>query len=674
MPLLRGKIMPKKTSVFADMTPKKWVGVVIGLLSLGGLVYCAFWVSGMVLYASFHENPLKANIHTIFDATASIETHRQKVKVIGSYFVGFFLCLAIPFGMIMAYRRHDPDVYGKGRFANRKDIDNEGLFAERGICLGRFAQDLMHLPGYEFVLLAAPTRTGKGVGFVIPNLLTFRESTVVLDIKGENYNLTSAFRRKHLGNEIFYFNPFSETTHRWNPLSYVSENPLFRVNDLRALAATIFKTPERSDPFWSDSARNLFVAIALLVLETPRLPHTMGEILRQASGKGKDTALYLREVIAVRQNTAKPLSRECKDAINRFLNGSDDTLKNILSTFTSALAVFGSPVTDKATSADDFDLRDIRKRKMSIYIHISAGEVMQAQFITNLFFSQLINENVKELPEQNPALKYQCLLMMDEFTAAGKIEILAKGVGFMAGYNMRLALVIQNISQLESTYGKEDAHSIMDNMGVKIFYTPSQVKEAEEYSKMLGNITAIAPSTQHSNIGPLNVGRYSKSETETLVSRALMLPQELLQLDKEKELVHRTGIPIIFGNKIRYYKDDYFMRRFTAVEMHKISIGGEVRKVPLPLPLPGTNWRLYRGQVQRSDYYVDAQLDDLAHPAETNSVSMLVDIVNMVEDDPNPQDAALRDATCEDLALAKVNEFAALFDSLGTTDTGVLDR
>lgn len=665
--------MSKKASILADMTPKKWVGVTIGLISLGILVYCAFLVSGMVLYASFHENPLNARFSTIFDATASIETHRQKVKVIGSYFVGFFLCLAIPFGMVMAYRRRDMDVYGKGRFANRKDIDSEGLFADKGICLGRFAQDLMHLPGYEFALLAAPTRTGKGVGFVIPNLLTFRESAVVLDIKGENYNLTSAFRRKHLGNEIFYWNPFSETTHRWNPLSYVSENPLFRVNDLRALAAIIFKTPERGDPFWSDSARNLFVGLALLVLETPRLPHTMGEILRQASGKGKDTALYLREVITARSRTAQPLSRECQDSINRFLNGSDDTLKNILSTFTSALGIFSSPVTDKATSADDFDLRNVRKRKMTIYIHIPAGEVTQAQFIINLFFSQLINENVKELPEQNPALKYQCLLMLDELTAAGKIEILAKGVGFMAGYNMRLALVIQNNSQLESTYGKEDAHSIMDNMGVKIFYTPSQVKEAEEYSKMIGNITAVAQSTQHANVGALNAGRYSKTETDTLVSRALMLPQELLQLDKEKELVHRAGIPIIMGTKIRYYQDDYFMRRFTAVPMHKVTIGDEQRTVPVPVPVPGTNWRLYRGQVQRSDYYLDGRFSDLESP-ESISVSMLVDVVNMVEENPTAEDAALQADACEDLALAKVNEFAALFDSLGTTDMDVLGR
>src|SRR5699024_5501208 len=141
------------------------------------------------------------------------------------------------------------------------------------------------------------------------------------------------------------------------------------------------------------------------------------------------------------------------------------------------------------TSANDFDLRDVRKRKMTIYLHIPAGEVMQAQFILNLFFSQLINENVKELPEENPALKYQCLMMLDEFTAVGKVGIIAKGVGYMAGYNMRLAIIVQSPSQLESTYGKEDAHSIIENMGAVIYFTPSQNKEAEEYSKMIGTQT-----------------------------------------------------------------------------------------------------------------------------------------------------------------------------------------
>ena len=654
------------------MTLKKWTGAVIGVIALAGLIYCAFLVSGMVLYASFHENPLNATINTIFDATSSIRTHRQLVKVIGSYFVGFFVCLAVPFAMIMTYRQRNSDVFGQGRFANKKEIKREGLFSKKGICLGRYAEDLMHLPGYEFVLLAAPTRSGKGVGFVIPNLLTFQESVVVLDIKGENYNLTSAFRRQYLNNDIFYFNPFSENTHRWNPLSYASDNPLFRVNDLRALAAIIFKTPERGDPFWSESARNLFVGLALLVLETPRLPHTMGEILRQASGKGKDTSLYLREIIAARRKSLQPLSRECEDAINRFLNGSEDTLKNILSTFTSTLGIFASQVTDKATSANDFDLREVRKRKISIYIHIPAGEVIQAQFIINLFFSQLINENVKELPEQNPDLKYQCLLMLDELTAAGKIEILAKGVGFMAGYNMRLALVIQNNSQLELAYGSEGAHTIIDNMGIKIFYTPTQFKEAEEYSKMIGTITAVAQSIQHQNVGALNAGRYTKSETDALVSRALMLPQELLQLDKEKELIHRPGIPIIMGSKIRYYNDSYFMDRFTAVDMQEVFIGSESRKVPVPVTMPDKNWRLYRSQVQRSDYYVNGELTDLAKPANIESVSMLADIVDKVNDRPNnAEEEVLCESACEDLALAKVNEFAALFDSLGTTDMDV---
>ncbi len=102
------------------MTPKKWAGTIIGVITLAGLIYCAFLISGMALYASFHENPLNANITTIFDATSSIETHRQLVKVIGSYFVGFFICLAAPFAMIMAYRQRNSDVFGKAQFGVRR--------------------------------------------------------------------------------------------------------------------------------------------------------------------------------------------------------------------------------------------------------------------------------------------------------------------------------------------------------------------------------------------------------------------------------------------------------------------------------------------------------------------------------------------------------------------------
>ena len=575
------------------------------------LLICAYYLAGMILFVSYHENPLKADWYTVFDAwNSAAPGTTASSKLRGSMIISAILVLGVPFGVFMSTRKANIDLYGKARFANMDDIESQNFTAPKGILIGKYKDQLLRFPGYEFVILAAPTRSGKGVSFVIPNLLTFPDSVVVLDIKGENYNLTSEFRRKHLGNQVFYFNPFSEHTHRWNPLSYISKDPNFRANDLLALA-TIIYPPDPKNPFWSDSSRNLFLGLGLMVLETPMLPQTLGEILRQASGKGRPVQEYLASVIAMRAESDVPLSSACVDSLNRFLNNSEDILKNILSSFTAPLALWTNPVVDKATCADDFDLREVRKQKMSIYIHIAANDLEQSGFILNLFFSQLINENVKELPEQNPALKYQCLLLMDEFTSIGKVGIIAKGVGFMAGYNMRLLIIIQDRSQIEAAYTKEDAHNIFANMGAKIFFTPSETKEANEYSEMIGYDTVVTRNAQHSNIGALNAGRYSLSETESQQKRALMLPQELRSMPMTQSLISRPGIPIIKSQKICYYKEPYFKERFFAVPTQEVRIDEEIRTVPIPTPVPAPKWRFYWSSASRSSYYVDADLTDL---------------------------------------------------------------
>jgi type IV secretion system protein VirD4 len=586
------------------------------------LLAAANYLAGVILFMTFLQNPSHANFMTIEHAFSAAERGNdvramKKVKLSG--FVALLLCLGGPLGLVLMGRKQkEKNLFGEARFADQNDIRQEKLDSPKGLVIGKFKDRLLRLGGYEFVLLAAPTRTGKGVGFCIPNLLQFQDSAVVLDIKGENYNLSSEFRRRYMGNQIYYFNPFSETTHRWNPLSYMSQDPNFRANDLMALAAIIYPTNEK-DPFWSDAARNLFVGLGLLVLETPELPQTIGEILRQGSGKGYPIDNYLKHVLAVRAASERPLSGACRDSLGRFLDNAETTMKSVLSSFSAPLAVFGNPVIDKATSFDDFDLRDVRKKKMTVYLHIPAGEILQASFIINLFFSQLVNENVKQLPEQNPELKYQCLLLLDEFTAMGKVAIIAKGVGYMAGYNMRLAIIIQDKTQLEAVYGKEDAHNIVSNMGAVIYFTPSQIQEAEEYSKMIGNIGMKSNSVQRSKGGLFGAakGESGGSETESTQSRALMLPQELLAMSKNLQLVVRSGIPVIQAGKIRYFEDDYFKERFNAVPMQEVNIAGERRKVPVPVKLPAGDWDVWKAAVASSEYYVHQSVPAAAVAAPT---------------------------------------------------------
>jgi type IV secretion system protein VirD4 len=584
--------------------PRRKLLIAGAILAALALLAFANYLAGAILFLCFGENPAQAQFFTIEQAFGAAQDARATRQAAGCAGLAFLLTMLLPAGLAMLPRRDSNDLFGKARFANRDDIRQEKLDAAKGVVIGKFEDKLLRLSGYEFVLLAAPTRTGKGVGFCIPNLLQFEDSVVVLDIKGENYNLSSEFRRRYMGNEIVYLNPFSEDTHRWNPLSYVSRDPNFRANDLMALASIVYP-PNEKEPFWPDSARNLFVGLGLLVLETPELPTTIGEMLRQASGKGEPIESYLGKVLEARAASDTPLSISCRDALNRFIGAGETALKGIVATFTAALTPFANPVIDKATSADDFDLRDVRKKKMSIYLNIPAGEVLQAGFIVNMFFSQLINENVKELPEQNAALKYQCLLLLDEFTAMGKVAIIAKGVGYMAGYNMRLAIIIQDKTQLDSVYGKEDAHNIVSNMGAVIYFTPSQISEAEEYSKMIGNDTVNSYSTQLAKGSLFGVkGEGGESKTASYQSRAVMLPQELLSMSKDSQLVVRSGIPVIKADKVRYFSDPYFKERFEAVPMQSVSIGGEKRKVPVPVPRPRGDWASYQASLAGTDHYI----------------------------------------------------------------------
>lgn len=597
---------------------KLLLAVLMMLVCLGVWVYA----SGAVLFLEYRESPLKASWKTIYQAwVQSANNEVMHHKVVKALQIGGFIALAIStgIGFAIASFGSKKELHGSARFATHKEIKDKGLFAEEGIVLGRFGKDLIRFGGSEFVLLAAPTRSGKGVGFVIPNLLMWKQSAVVLDIKGENYDLTSAYRKEILKQDIFIFNPFSENTHRCNFLTYVASGH-DRINDLQTMAATIYPLEPGGKAFFVDTARNLFVGITLMILETPGLPHTFGEILRQGSGKGQALNDYLESVVRTRASSAKPLSNVCVDCLTRFTNLPEETLGNVLASFTAPLSIFMNPVIDKATSGNDFDLRDVRKNRMTVYLNIPADKVTAAPFILNLFFTMLIQVNTKELPEKNPTLKYSCMLLMDEFTAAGRIEMVEKGVGFIAGYGLRLVIIIQDRAQLSANrggYGKEAAQNIINNMGASIYFTPNTEDDAKALSAMIGNETMRHENIQRSNIG-LSGGTSSRSASEQLTARALMLPQELRLMSEKRELITRTGISVIDAQKIVYYEDPEFKERLGSTSQTTKTVDGKSRRVPIPVPLPDPCWKIFHSAVLRSDYYVDGDTSDLGALASAN--------------------------------------------------------
>ncbi|WP_028203781.1 type IV secretory system conjugative DNA transfer family protein [Paraburkholderia nodosa] len=434
-----------------------------------------------------------------------------------------------------------------------------------GVWRGRY----LRFAGQQFVLLAAPARSGKGVGIVVPNLLSYPDSVVVLDIKQENFNLTAGFRRAH-GHEVYLFNPFAEDgrTHRYNPLSAISDGVL-RAGEILAIGYALYPVGGHDD-FWKDQARNLFLGIVLLLCEwhdarragntdVPDYPVTMGEVLRQSSGNGVPVKAYLQQALV--QNR-RLLSGACTDALNRFLANDDKVLASILATFNAPLTIWANPVVDAATSANDFDLRDVRRRRMSVYVGITPDHLSEAALLVNLVFSQLVNLNTRQLPHDSPELKVQCLLLMDEFTSVGKIHIIARAVAYMAGYNLRLLSIVQSVSQLESVYGRADARTFVTNHAMQIIYAPREQKDANEYSEMLGTFTDRSRSVSRSNA--IFGGRSGSSESFSEQRRALLLPQELKELGREKEIILLENTKPILAERICYWRDPVFTTRLRA--------------------------------------------------------------------------------------------------------------
>ncbi|SKB71649.1 type IV secretion system protein VirD4 [Luteibacter sp. 22Crub2.1] len=492
-----------------------------------------------------------------------------KIQLAGA--VGFIVPLAAWIAILVPLLKTKPlALHGDSRFARRSDLAKAGLLKKspNGIVVGKFGSQLVRLSGQQFVILAAPTRSGKGVGVVIPNLLEYQESMVVLDIKQENFDLTSGWRRSQ-GQEIYLFNPFAEDrrTHRWNPLSYVSPKPSFRISDIQSIAAMLYPDGDDAQKFWVSQARNAFTAFTLYLFEnydvewrlnvareSLRFP-TLGEVYRLSSGDGRDLRAYLR---GLSEKTF--LSREAKRAFANLLSQAEETFASIMGTFKEPLNAWINPVLDAATSDNDFLLTDVRKKRMTIYIGIQPNKLAESRLIINLFFSQLINVNTRELPQNNPDLKHQCLLLMDEFTSIGKVEILASSVSYMAGYNIRLLPIIQSMAQLDATYGKDVSRTIITNHAMQIIYAPREQQDANDYSDMLGYTTVRKES--------VSKGR-ERSVSHSDERRALMLPQELKAMGTDKEVILFEGIPHpVKCDKIRYYED----RRFTSRLLKRVDV------------------------------------------------------------------------------------------------------
>lgn len=607
------------TGKILKMDTARWVKIIFVLFLLILLSLAAIYLAGFFVLIAFKISPTQVDFSTYYAYWQNYHTnpiYQKRINV--SAIFACIIAYGIPIALyIHELRRNVEALHGSARFATTSEIAKSGLLGSEGIIVGKLKNQYLMFGGEQFVLLAAPTRTGKGVGIVIPNLLNYPHSIVVIDIKQENFELTAGFRQKH-GQQVFLFNPFAEDlrTHRYNPLGYVRDG-IFRVGDLIAIGEVLYPTGNNKDAFFDDQARNVFVGLGLYLCETPELPRTIGEMLRQSSGNGQPIKRYLENIIAERAKSDRPLSQECVHALRRFTNTYDNTLSSILASFNAPLGIWANPIVDAATSANDFDLRLVRKQHITIYIGITPDHLAEVSRLINLLFSQLINLNTKESPQKNPDLKYPCLLLMDEFTAIGRLNILSKAIGYIASYNLRFLTIVQAISQLDSAYGKKDAETIITNHALQILYAPRVKEDAEEYSKILGDKTVKNKSKTRQMGG----GRASRSESESDQKRALLLPQEVKEIGQWKEIIDLENTKPILCEKINYRTDPVFVERI------------------LPPPnIPLLNIDTHNAIVEKR--YRDMTLEDVTDGVDLKKVALDTSKLDKIDSDHvKPEDA-----------------------------------
>lgn len=630
----------------------------------GIVLWC--YLGGAIFLGTQNLDPEQASLFTLYQYWYYYRNDQTVLNWLYGSAGLSLLPMLLPLAFIIKPKK--PGQFGDAKFAKRADIKKAGLLGEEGLIVGKLGSKYLMFGGQQHAIISAPTRSGKGVGIVIPNLLNWPESLVVLDIKQENWDITSGFRKRH-GQACYLFNPAAADyrTHRYNPLAYISDDANFRINDVQKIANMLFPDVDGVDMIWTATPRTLFLGLVLLLAETPGKPVTLGQVVRETLVEG-DGAKYFARMVNERAEAGNPYSDACIRAINSYTSiTADNTRTGVIASFRSRLEIWLNPFVDAATSANDFDLRDLRKKRISVYLGITPDNLERMAPLVNLFFQQAIDLNTRELPAQDKSLKYTCLLLMDEFTAIGEISVLNKGISYIAGYNLRMLPIIQSPSQLVDVYGEEGAKTFTTNHALNIVYPPkaSDSQAAKDISEWLGNQTIRGVSVTKSK----SILKRNSADQNLQISdqqRALLLPQEITSLAQGKELVIMENTPPILANKVVYFKDKVFIDRLKKVSKSLRALG---KAAPSRKQLEHA--------IQTGELAAPVPKIDLA--AHQKSIQCDVPLTVSVPQQPGarPAPPIKRDITADDIANIdnlKLEDFNVDFSKIKKPAPGEMDE
>jgi type IV secretion system protein VirD4 len=452
--------------------------------------------------------------------------------------------------------------YGSARWADATDIRKAGLNQPAGIFLGLHDGEYLRHEGPEHVLTFAPTRSGKGVGLVVPTLLSWPASAVIHDIKGENWSITAGWRSRF--SHCLLFNPTDPKSAAYNPLLEVRRGA-HEVRDVQNIA-DILVDPEGAlerRNHWEKTSHALLVGAILHVLYAGE-DKTLRGVANFLSDPACPFELTLHRMMTTRHlgagqgNTPHPV---VASAAREVLNKSDNERSGVLSTAMSFLGLYRDPTVAEVTSRCDWRIADLisAKHPVSLYLVVPPSDISRTKPLVRLILNQIGRRLTESLDGSDGiARRHKLLLMLDEFPALGRLDFFETALAFMAGYGIRSFLIAQSLNQIDKAYGQNN--SILDNCHVRVTFATNDERTAKRISETLGTATELRAQRNYAGhrLAPW-LGHLMVSRQET--ARPLLTPGEVMQLPPDEAVVMVSSVAPIKAKKLRYFADVNFKQR-----------------------------------------------------------------------------------------------------------------
>jgi type IV secretion system protein VirD4 len=547
---------------------------------------------------------------------------------------GGFIAIAVAIGMSVwrAREARNAETYGSARWAKPQEVKVAGLLDPDGVVLGRYEGSYLRHDGPEHVLCFAPTRSGKGVGLVVPSLLTWPGSAIVHDIKGENWQLTAGFRARH--GRVLLFDPTNPKSSAYNPLLEVRRGE-WEVRDVQNIA-DILVDPEGSlekRNHWEKTSHALLVGAILHVLYAEK-DKTLAGVAAFLSDPRRPIEATLAAMMKTAHLGEAGPHPVIASAARELLNKSDNERSGVLSTAMSFLGLYRDPVIAEVTRRCDWRIADMVEATAptTLYLVVPPSDINRTKPLIRLILNQVGRRLTEDL--QANGGRHRLLLMLDEFPALGRLDFFESALAFMAGYGLKSFLIAQSLNQIEKAYGPNN--SILDNCHVRVSFATNDERTAKRVSDALGTATEMKAMKNYAGhrLSPW-LGHLMVSRSET--ARQLLTPGEIMQLPPTDEIVMVAGTPPIRAKKARYYED----RRFTERVLPPPELVSPAPKQSddwSALPLPESPRSAIEAVVGNDEDPTQSELRQQPELRRVNSVEKRAPIEN--EFDPLPYDGS----------------------------------